>query len=75
MLNVKAPSQLYQEAHAGNYAIVRAKGDELVNHALDSRLERESAWTRKHSTIVTVQRMWKENHESGKISTLLPKIL
>ena len=68
MLNIKAPSQLYQEAHAGNYALVRAKGDELVNHALDSRLERESAWTRKHSTIVTVQRMWKENHESGKIS-------
>ena len=42
MLNIKAPSQLYQESHAGNYAMVRSKGDELVNHALDSRLKRVS---------------------------------
>jgi hypothetical protein len=68
MLKIKAPSQLYQEAHAGNYAIARSKDDKLVNHALDSRLERESAWTRKHSTIVSMQSMWKENEDKGKIS-------
>ena len=63
MLCVKAPSQLYKEAHAGNYAIVRTKGDKIVNHALDSRLERETAWTRKNSTLVEVDKMWKTYQE------------
>ena len=31
MLNIKAPSQVYNEAHAGSYAIVRSKGDVIVN--------------------------------------------
>ena len=53
----------YKEAHAGNYAIVRTKGDTIVNHALDSILEREMAWTRKNSTIVEMDKMWK-THQS-----------
>ena len=67
MLNIKAPSQIYNEAHAGSYAIIRSKGDKVVNHALDSRIERESAWKKKHSTIVSMQNMWKENIEQNKI--------
>ena len=67
MLNIKTPSQVYNEAHAGNYAIVRSKGDEIVNHALDSRIERESAWTRKHSTVVAMHTMWKDNIEQNRI--------
>lgn len=67
MLNIKTPSQVYNEAHAGSYAIVRSKGDEIVNHALDSRLERESRWTRKHSTVVSMQEMWKYNIEEGRL--------
>ena len=67
MLNIKSPSQIYNEAHAGNHAIIRSKGDNIVNHALDSRIERESVWTRKHSTIVTMQEMWKNNIEQDKI--------
>ena len=47
----KYPLNLYKEAHAGNYAMMRSKGDEVVNHMLDSRLERESVWTKKFSTI------------------------
>ena len=66
MLNLKAPSQIYKEAHAGNYAIIRTKGDDIVNHALDSRLEREAAWTRKHSTTVQVDNMWKSIQEDRK---------
>ena len=61
ILNIKAPSRVYNEAHAGTYAIVRAKGDKLVHHALDSRLEKESAWSQKHSTVVSMQEMWKDN--------------
>ena len=50
LLNVKAPSQLYME---GNYSLMRIKGNQTVNHTLDSRLERESSWTHKSSTIAT----------------------
>ena len=45
MLGLKSPSLIYTEAHAGNHAIVRTKGDIIVNHALDSRIEGEEAWT------------------------------
>jgi hypothetical protein len=68
MLGVKMPSQLYIEAHAGTYSTIRLKGDTLVNHALDSRLERESEWTRKFSTIKTVHDIFQENITSGQIT-------
>ena len=67
MLSIKMPSQLYKEAHAGNYALIRSKGDELVNHAMDSRLERESAWSKKHSTVASMHQMWQENLNKKKI--------
>ena len=67
MLNMKTPSQLYKEAHAGNYAMIRTKGDIIVNHALDSRVEREETWTRKHSTTVQMDKLWK-NYQENKIS-------
>ena len=52
MLGIKKTSQVYNEAHAGTYTMMRMKGDSVVNHALDSRLERKLGWTRKSSTIV-----------------------
>lgn len=67
MLNIKAPSTMYTEAHAGNYTLMRMKGDKLVNHALDSRLERESEWRGKSSTIVAVDRIFSENVQGNKI--------
>ena len=67
MLNIKTPSNLYLEAHAGSYASIRLKGDEIVNHALDTRLERESEWSRKFSTIKTVDKIFKENVQANKI--------
>ena len=67
MLGTKLPSQMYTEAHAGTYAMIRVKGDPLVNHALDSKLERESAWTRKHSTVSNMQQMWNKNLKENKV--------
>jgi hypothetical protein len=61
MLAIKTPSQLYLEAHASTLAMIKTKGDPLVNHAVNSRLARESQWTRKHSTVKTVHNMWEEN--------------
>ena len=39
LLGLKTPSQLYLEGHAGNYTMMRLKGDQTVNLTLDSRLE------------------------------------
>ena len=68
MLGVKMPSHLYKEAHAGTFAAIRLKGDKIVNFALDSRLERESEWTRKFSTVNFVNNIFQENVASGHIS-------
>ena len=59
MLNIKCPSQIYNEAHAGSHAIIRSKGDNIVNHALDSRIQRES---QKHLTVVSMQENVEKQH-------------
>ena len=51
MLGIHMPSQTYKEAHASTYAMIKLKGDAVVNHAIESRLERESKWSKKYSTI------------------------
>ena len=68
MLGMKTPSKIYQEAHAAVYTVVRMKGDELVNHALDSRLERESRWSKKSSTICEANKVFQDNINKKVIS-------
>ena len=65
MLGVKYPSQLYKEAHAGNHAMIRTKGDKVVNHMIDSRLESESAWSGKFFTATHMQTLWQRNIQNG----------
>ena len=64
MLGIKDPSQMYMEAHASNHASMRTKGDQIVNHALNSRLEREERWTRKFSTARHMENLWQEHTNS-----------
>ena len=66
MLCVKAPSQLYTEASTNNFILMRLKGDKNVNHALDSRLEREQNWTRKSSTVVSANTIYLSNLDKGQ---------
>ena len=66
LLNLKAPSQLYLEGHSGNYALMRIKADSTVNLALDSRLERETLWTNKSSTISHCDQIFQEHLNSDK---------
>ena len=47
---------------------MRLKGDETVNHMLDSRLERESTWKKKFPTIVAVNSIFSDNIKHKKIS-------
>ena len=51
----------------------RTKGDENVSHALDSRIERESAWKKKYSTVCEADNLYKENIEISKITPLTPE--
>ena len=59
MLGMKASSFLYKKAHEGVYTMIRMKGDEVVNHALDSSLKRKYRWTRVLSTICEVRKFFK----------------
>ena len=61
LLGIKAPSQVYQEAHSSTYTMIRLKGDKVVNQALDSRLGRESAWVNKSSTVVRSDSVFQKN--------------
>ena len=47
MLGIKTPFLIYKEATLNNYTMMRLKRDSVVNHVLDSRLERESKWKKK----------------------------
>ena len=67
LLDIKPPSQLYLEGHAGNYVNNRLKGDRVVNAALDSALEREKQWSRKSSTIVKCDEIFQEVAETNHI--------
>ena len=73
VLGVKTPSQLYSEGHAGNYAMMRLKGDQTVNLTLDSRLERESAWINKSSTISFCDELLNQNIQNDKIFIPTPE--
>ena len=70
LLSVKSPSQLYKEGHAGNYSLMRIKGDKIVNQALDSRLERESNWINKSSTILQCHQILEQNIQNEMIISL-----
>ena len=51
LLNIKQPSQEYHEGHSGNLALMKIKGDKTVRACITSKLERETKWKRKSSTI------------------------
>ena len=51
-LNVHSISDIYKEGHLVAHISTRMKGDQQVNSCLDSRIARESNWTRKISHIV-----------------------
>ena len=53
--------------------MMRLKGDSLVNHTLDSRLEREGEWTKKHSTIVECERIFQNNIDQNNFFMPTPE--
>ena len=67
MLKVKQPSQLYLEGHAGNIAMMRIKGDIIVNKCLDSKINRETKWKKKSSTVVKCNNIVAELVKNNKL--------
>ena len=57
MLNVKQPSALYLEGHAGNHTSMKLKGDSVVKAALDSQVTRESQCTAVDQKIINCSAM------------------
>lgn len=54
-LAIKSITELYHECHTNAFVSTRQKGDSLVNQALDTKIQRESQWTHKGSTVMISQ--------------------
>ena len=52
---IQTISTLHDMVHCLNHTAIRLKGDKIVNAALDNAVKRESALTRKRSTLVRAQ--------------------
>lgn len=51
LVEIPTVTQTYTECQTIAYLSSRLKADPLVNHALDTRLQRETKWIRKESTV------------------------
>ena len=68
-LGINSISDMYLEGHALAHISTRIKGDDDVNRCLDSRLDRESQWTRKHSQIVQSEALYATStHNQDSVS-------
>ena len=70
-LNIKNISSLYLEAHTLSHTATRLKGD-LVNLALDNKLERESEFRRKKSVTVEAEYIYKSAFSQNTVQGEVP---
>ena len=56
-----------------SHAATRLKGDAGVNHILDCRVERESAWTRKVSSTVRAEEVYNEALQQTTVAGYIPE--
>ena len=61
VLKNKSITELYFECHTNAFVSTRQKGDTLVNQALDTKIERESQWTHKGSTVMVAQSYYEQS--------------
>ena len=70
-LDIPSVTSVYDEAHYVAHTDARLKSDTIVNHSLDSKIDRESNFTRKQSITVisenTFQKSLNENTVQGEI--------
>ena len=56
-----------------SHAATRLKGDSAVNHVLDCRVERESAWVRKKSVTVRAEEVYRESLTYHTVEGFIPE--
>ena len=64
-LDIPTISELYRTCHCLAYSRSKCKGDEVVVHALNQRLMRESTWTRKSSIIQSAHQMHENSSQNN----------
>ena len=70
ILGLKYPSQIYSLGHATSHINAREKADTDVQCALNNHIERENQWTRKTSTIVESEQIYKEAKEQLNLTDI-----
>ena len=73
-LNIRSISDLYLESHAMTHMSIRNKSDELVNHCINSRLERERNWTHKKSVTVRCEDIFNNVNNNASVKSVKPSI-
>ena len=67
-LDIETISTLHNKCHVLKVAHIRHKGDDIVNHALDGKIDREKSWNKKQSnTIKAIEVYHKCNQPDGPI--------
>lgn len=71
-LDVKAISELYKEVHTVSHTRTRLKGDPIVNSVIDATIQRESEYTRKKSTCIEAETVYRTALESNTVMGEMP---
>ena len=61
-LNIMSIPHIYSLSHSLAHSRTRILGDTKVNHALDSKITRESQWSNKKSTVCSAQSEYNKAH-------------
>ncbi len=67
---IKTVKELYVETHAIAFASTTIKGNSLVNHDLDSKIDRENTWSHKQSDVILSTVIFEEVVRSNPSSSL-----
>ena len=71
-LDIPSVTSVYDEAHYVAHTDARLKSDGSVNHAIDSKIDRESDYTRKQSITVTSENIFKKSLNENTVEGEIP---
>ena len=74
-LDIPSVTSVYNEAHFTTHVDVRLKSDGIVNHALDSRIERESQYTRKQSITFSAEETYQQSLRQNTVQGEIPEFV
>ena len=74
-LDIPSVTSVYEEAHIVTHVDARLKSDDVVKHALDSRIERESQFTRKQSVTVLAENTYQKSLRWNTVQAEIPEFV